>query len=323
MNIFNSFKVKKVFKPNLSGSLPFLVLLVLFIIMVILKPQTFSLYYIGIKFDNALPLLFLAAGQTLILISGGIDLSVGGVMSLTTSMLAVMQLNPIIVISLTLVMGITVGIINGLIIEKLYIQPFIVTLAMWTILGGIAFLFLDMDGGVIDKTIQSIIRSKILNIPLSFYLAAGLVILWYLIKNSRFGYAMFAIGSNEKAAYCTGINIFAYKIKIYALCGLFSALAGIIYAGQVGSGSPTVGNNNILLSVAAAVIGGTSLSGGKGSITGAIIGVFIFKIIADVLLFAGITSFWVPLFQGLILIISVAISSLYTSIKDKAGEQID
>src|SRR4030042_6835811 len=102
MNILNSFKVKKVFKPNWSNLMPVLVLIALFIIMVILQPKTFSLYYMGIKFDNALPLLFLAAGQTLVLISGGIDLSVGGVMSLTTSMLATMvatmQLNPIILI---------------------------------------------------------------------------------------------------------------------------------------------------------------------------------------------------------------------------------
>ena len=130
MNILNSVQAKKILKPKWSNLMPVLILIALFIIMVILQPKTFSLFYIGIKFDNALPLMFLAAGQTLVLISGGIDLSVGGVMSLTTSMLATMQLNPIIVILLT-----AVGINNGLIIEKLNIQPIIVTLGMWTILG--------------------------------------------------------------------------------------------------------------------------------------------------------------------------------------------
>jgi ribose transport system permease protein len=275
--------------------------------MGILKPGTISLYYLGIKSDAILPLVLMTAAQTMILISGGMDLSIGGIMSLASCIAATqMGDNLISIVSISIVilfLGALAGSINGMLITKAKVQPFIITLASWTVWGGLALLILKTDGG-------SIFLARISGIPVSLVIVILIALLWLYFKNTVFGYAIFALGSNERAAFLNGINVDLAKIKLYSLSGLLASGAGLVYAAQIGTGSPIVGDGFILMSVAAAVIGGTSLAGGRGGIVGSIIGAAILKIISDILVFAGITSYWTPFFQGCLLILSVAIGSI-------------
>lgn len=304
-------------KPKWDLIISYILLIVIIAIMGILKPKTISLYFLGVKCDMVLPLIFMAVGQTIVLLSGGIDLSVGGVMSLCTSFLAVGVTDIITASLLMMLMGIAVGFLNGFLISKFKIQPFVATLGTWTVLGGCALWILKTDGGFIPEEFRAIFISRIAGVPVSLLYIFAVLLIWLFVRKTPFGYAIYSVGSNEKAAFYNGINVNKIKIMAYAISGFFAVLSGLAYCAITGTGSPTVGDSNILISVAAAVIGGTSLEGGRGGVGGTIVGAFILKLISDVLVFAGVTSYWTPLFQGILLIMSVAISSLSVILKQK------
>ncbi len=320
---FKSNGIKQFKKIKWDTLISYIVLILLITIMGILKPKTISLYYLGIKSDMVLPLVFLSMGQTLVLISGGIDLSVGGVMSLSTCIMATGIGNIWTTAILVIIIGAVVGLLNGVLIAQFKLQPFIATMATWTTIGGFALWLLKTDGGFIPEYFRNIFVLRIAGLPITLIIIAVILILWQLFKNTPFGYSIYAIGSNQKAAYFNGIKVKKTKIIVYMISGLMAALSGITYSAITGTGSPTVGNSNIMMSVAAAVIGGTSLSGGVGGMAGTIVGVFILKIISDVLVFAGVTSYWTPLLQGILLIVSVAIGSISTLIKKKRSLSYD
>jgi ribose transport system permease protein len=314
--------IQKLNKLKWNIILPYIVLFGVLVIMGILRPETISIYFLGIKSDLLLPLIFIACGQTLVLISGGLDLSVGGVMSVSCC-LAAINLGGIFEISiLILVIGSLAGFLNGLIISRFRVQPFMVTMASWTMLSGAALGILKTDGGTVSERFTNMLTTRILGVPVSLLIIVLIIIIWNLFQNTSFGYSIFAIGYNEKAAYYNGVNVGKTKIITYTISGFCAAMAGLLYAGFAGTGSPTIGNNNILISIAAAVIGGTSLAGGYGSIPGTIVGIFILKLISDILVFAGVTSYWAPLFQGSLLIISVAIGSISVLLKQKRETNI-
>ncbi|MDD5017492.1 MAG: ABC transporter permease [Eubacteriales bacterium] len=311
-------------KINWSFAVPCIVLAMLIIAMGILKPATLSLYFLGIKCDISVSLVFVAAGQTLVLISEGIDLSVGGVMSIATCIMATMsEISLVGAILLCLVIGLAVGCINGLLISKLKMQPLITTLSTWTVLGGCALWILKTDGGYIPPAFTNFLIHRVGGIPVTLLFIIAVLIMWFFLKNTAFGYSVYAIGSNERAAYFNGIHITKTKIKIFCISGVCAALGGIMYAGINATGSPTVGESNIMMSIAAAVIGGTSLTGGRGGVTGTVVGVFILKLISDILVFAGITSYYTSLCQGLLLIICVAIGSVSTLLKNRRRLEYD
>lgn len=305
----NKIKGKSLFdRLNLKwvNLIPYIVLFLLIIIIGIIQPNTLNLSWIGVKADATLPLVLATAGQTLVLLTGGTDLSLGGIICLTNSLSATKMadnLGSMIGLSIALlIMGAILGSINGFIIVKLKVQPFIATLITWSIYGGVALWILPTDGGIVPKAFVNTLLAKPGGIPLSLVLILILGVLWIYIKNTSFGISILALGSSEKSEYLNGVNTNRVKITVYALSGLFAASAGLYRTAQVASGSPTAGNNFILMSIAAAVIGGTSLTGGRGSIIGGIIGAFILKLIADLLIFGGLSSNWTSLFQGLLLI---------------------
>ncbi len=306
-----------------STAIPYFVLLALVVIMGLLKPATISLNYLNIKGELSLPLIIIAVGQTIVLISQGMDLSVGGVMSLTTCLMATISESSIVgAIAVCLLIGLGTGALNGFLISKFRLQPFVATLGTWTVMGGFALSILKSDGGVIDPNLSSVLVSKIGGkggVSMTLVLIAVIIAVWFIIKNTSFGYSIYAIGSNERAAYFNGVSVMWTKIKVYMTSGACAALGGIFYAGINRTGSPTVGEANIMMSVAAAVIGGTALSGGKGGVVGTIVGVFILKIISDILVFAGITSYYTSLFQGVLMIGAVAMGSISTIMKEKRG----
>ncbi len=292
---------------------PYIMLALIMGLTAIIHPGTLSLEWLANKSDSAFSLILVAIGQTFVLLTGGFDLSVGGVICVTNSLLAAYMGdttgNILLFILIAMLIGASVGALNGFIVEKAKIQPFIVTFATSLILYGVALLILEIDGGVVAPNFIKVLLYRLGNVPFSMLMIVLLILLWIYLKRTKIGMALYAIGSNEKAAHLNGISVMKTKLIAYGLSGLFAALAGIFRTAQVASGSPTAGANFVMPSIAAAVIGGTSISGGEGGIVGSIIGVFIIRGITDLLVFMKVSSYWTSLVQGLLLLLAVAITS--------------
>lgn len=320
MKSFSELKKKSI---PWSQIIPIVVLIALYIAMVIANPQSFSLSYLGIKGNIALPLILIGVGQTLVIISKGMDLSVGGIMSISTCIIATLSDKSLILaIALCIVLGMVTGLVNSFLITCFKLQPFVATLGTWTVLDGFALSIMKTDGGVVAQPLVTFMNSNIGPVAMSFILIVIILIIWQFAKNTALVYSIYAVGSNEKAAFCNGVHVTRIKVITYVISGIFASFGGIAYAGLMSTGSPTVGEPNIMMSVAAVVIGGTSLAGGAGGLAGTVIGVFILKVIGDILIFAGVTSYWTSLFQGLLLIVSVVLGSI-TYILKRGGNNYD
>jgi ribose transport system permease protein len=259
-------------------------------------------------------LALVAFGQTLVLLMRGIDLSVGGVISLTSALLAT-HLNadgPLLIVQLLLIIGgsLIIGCLNGFVIAYTDIQPFIVTLATWYIFDGLAFAVLPVEGGTVSHSLVSAVTGSVLGIPKSFWAVAALFLLWRWLRPTRFVTDLIAIGSDEARAPLLGVRLRRRKIQAYAVCALLAALAGIYFTAEAQSGSPNGGDQYILASIAAVVIGGTSIFGGKGSAASSIAGAIAFLMIPTVVYALNLTSFWGVFFEGLILILAVTLNSI-------------
>lgn len=314
---------KTLFKRLDTGKLvAYVVFVLLYVVLCVLKPRCFSLYYINVKADSALALILLAIGQTIVLISKGMDLSVGGVMSVCSCIMATLSVRNLpMALLLCLLISAATGMLNAFLIAGPFkLQPFVATLGTWTILDGVALAILKTDGGEIAAQFSSFVSLSVgpFHISVLFILAIALV--WALVRNASSVYAIYAVGSNENAAYCNGTNIMRTKMLTYIFSSVCACLAGVFYAGKMGTGSPTAGDANIMLSVAASVIGGTALSGGKGGVFGTIIGVLILRMIGDLLVFAGVSSYFTTLFQGVLMIASVALGSIGYVMKQKGED---
>ncbi len=294
--------------------IPYLFLIVITGVIACLNPGTLGLGWIANKSDAAFSLILVSIGQTLVLLIGGFDLSVGGVICVTNCLSAVYMGNSaggmLLWSIVSILFGIAVGVFNGFIIGKTSMQPFIVTLATQSVCYGIALLILKVDGGNVSENFTNLFLVRFGQIPLTLIFIVILILLWLYIKRTDFGISIYAVGSNEKAARLNGIYVLRTKILVYGLSGLFAALAGLFRTAQVASGSPTAGADFVMTSISAAVIGGTSLLGGSGGLVGTIAGAFAIKGIADLLVFLNVSSYWSSLVQGVLLILAVAVSSI-------------
>jgi ribose transport system permease protein len=269
---------------------------------------------IDIRATALMPLALIAFGQTLAIFTGGIDLSVGGIMSATTALLAThfAGTGMVLVLELLAMVGLAVvgGALNGIVVAKTSLQPFIVTLATWSIWGGIAILFLPQQGGTVSPELTTWLTGAVAGIPKSVIGIALLLALWLWLRWSRFVLDLKAIGSDVGRAELAGVPVARRKLETYMTSAAFAALAGIWLAGQQGGGSPVVGNDYILTSVAAVVIGGTSIFGGRGSVAATLAGALALQMIPDLIFTLNISSFWTGFVQGTLLIVAVLISSL-------------
>jgi ribose transport system permease protein len=300
--------------------LPYTILLILIVVYVRLQPNAFTLDTLNTTAAATLPLLLVAAGQTIVILRGGIDLSVGGVISLATALAATQFGNGgghmfgwMAIIAL---LGLAAGALNGVLLGTLRLQPFIVTLATWSIWGGVALWILPTVGGRIPNSFVSWAGGTRFGLATPVWLMILLILIWLWFKRTRLGFAIVASGSSPRASYLSGVPMLRTMVATYALAGLFAALAGIFLTTQTASGSPTIGNDYILSSVAATVIGGTSLFGGRGGVGGTIAGAFILTMIGNVIFALQLSSFWTPVMSGALLILAVLANSaiqLYTS----------
>jgi ribose transport system permease protein len=217
---------------------------------------------------------------------------------------------------LLVLMAILIGCLNGALIAYTRLQPFIVTLATWSIWGGVAFAILPVEGGAPSPGLISAVLGDLFGVPKSVWAVALLFVLWSWLKPTRFITDLIAIGSDEERARLLGVHLVRRKLQAYAFSAVLAALASIWVTAQTEAGAPNSGDQFILSSVAAVVLGGTSIFGGKGSAASSIVGAIAFLMIPDLVFALNLTSFWSIFFQGLILVLAVTFNSI---IQQRAG----
>ncbi len=253
-------------------------------------------------------------GMSFVILTGGIDLSVGPCLSLITILVALLQQQAGIVSILAAVgAGFAIGIVNGLIITRCNVQPFIVTLGMMSVLKGIALTI--SQGSPISGTAESIQwigRGKIAEVfPTSALLMIAIaVIAAIILKYTPLGRYTYAIGGNPEATRLSGINVENYTMIIYGISGLLAGFAAILMATKLDMGKSTVGDGMEMDAIAAAVIGGISLRGGVGKVSGTIIGVFIIGILANLLNLLNVSGYTQNIFKGAIIVAAAILQGL-------------
>ena len=257
----------------------------------------------------------LAIGLTVVLIAGGIDLSVGSVLGLCAGIMATLVNDYVIFIQafiLTLLAGAAIGLINGLMITKLGLPDFVATLATLGIGSGLLFLW---TGGVpfigyMYSTYNVVGGETKLVGPFGFPVVAALVVALLasvMLRFTAFGRHLYAIGSNRNAARLSGVNVDRIKIGAYVVSGTLAALTGILLAGQTTTVAPTMGAGYEIQAIAAAVIGGAALSGGRGRVFGAVLGALTLTIASNIINLLGINATWQDVIIGGILLLAVVL----------------
>ncbi len=266
---------------------------------------------------SVLPLALAAVAQAIVVISGGIDLSIGSIMALTSVVAAVLMKGQseefgIVVILVVLLLGLALGAINGGLVVITRVPDIVVTLAMSFVWAGCALLVLKTPGGASVKWLKDLVIGSVGIdwVPkAAVVLIVVVAVIWIPIRRSTLGLSIYAIGSNQLAAFRSGVSIGRTKIVAYTLMGLFAALAGLSLTASTGIGTPVPGPYT-LLSVAAIVLGGVSLAGGRGGIFGPIVAVLILSLIRSDMTFLRLDTNLAVVIQGVILIGVVMVGSL-------------
>lgn len=293
----------------------FLGLILLSIILSVLSPHFLTMdNLLSIALQTSI-IAILALGQTFIIISSGIDLSVGSILALSgviTSQLIVQGWPVFLAIVVGVLVGGLLGMINGFVIAKGNLPPFIVTLGMMGVARGLSLVLTDgLPVSGMPESFTNLGNKSILFIPIPvIFLIVVAIIVHFVLSRTIFGRYVYAIGSNEEATQLSGININSYKVMIYALCGVLSGLAGVLMAARLISAQPTAGTGYELDAIAAVVIGGASLMGGVGTIVGTIIGAFIMGVLRNGLNLLDVSPFWQQIAIGLVIVLAVYLDQL-------------
>ncbi|EKF9994181.1 ribose ABC transporter permease [Vibrio cholerae] len=293
-------------------------LLFLVVIVSFLNPNFFTV-------DNLLNILrqtsvnaIIAVGMTLVILTAGIDLSVGSVLALCgafAATLVAMEVPVLVAVPTALLAGAALGAISGIIIAKGKVQAFIATLVTMTLLRGVTMVYTDgrpISTGFTDTadTFAWFGTGYALGIPVPVWLMVVVFAgAWYLLNHTRFGRYVYAVGGNEAATRLSGINVDLVKIGVYAICGLLASLAGIIVTSRLSSAQPTAGMGYELDAIAAVVLGGTSLMGGKGRIMGTLIGALIIGFLNNALNLLDVSSYYQMIAKAVVILLAVLVDN--------------
>ena len=272
---------------------------------------------------------FLAMGMTFVIITGGIDLSVGSIVGLCGMVAGFLVLNGVDlqigytvyfnvaeIVVITLLVGILIGALNGFLITKLNVAPFIATLGVLYVARGLALL--SSDGRTFPNLIGKadlgntgfgfLGAGRLLGIPVSIWILIVVALgAAYVARYTPLGRHIFAVGGNERAARISGVRVNLIKMFVYMFSGFCAAIVGLIISSELMASHPATGESFELNAIAAAVLGGTSMSGGRGTIGGTIIGAFVIGILSDGLVMMGVSSFWQMVIKGLVIIVAVVV----------------
>ena len=294
-----------------------IVTILMTVIVQLLTGHFYTAYNLSTFSRSASFTIIIGFAQTLVLLLGGIDLSVASVAGLCSMIFAMLTtvggVNPFLSIAIALMAGVALGAINGIFICSLNLTPFIVTLATSALYKGIIYVAtkgIPLTG--IPESVTIIGQGTLFGIiPYPAIIMVVLaVILIYMLRYTPFGRHIYAVGGNEHAAKIVGIQINKTKMAVYALTGFISALAGILMVLRLGSSQVNIGENWAMPSITAGVLGGTSMNGGSGGIGGTIVGGLLMSVISFSISLLGISSYWDQIVTGVVVLIAVAIDAI-------------
>lgn len=297
---------------RIEGFTVALVLIALVVLLSVLSPFFLTAGNLTNVLDQSVFVLLVALGVTFVLITGGIDLSVASVMGISGGVTGIALMNGapmVLAVGAGLVTGFAVGIVNGLLITKLGLPDFIVTLAMLSLLRGALQIIEARESIRFQNEAFTFLQAgRILGIPLSVIILAVIVlILIFVLRSTYFGRTVFAVGINPQAAYLSGIDVDWVRVKVFALSGLLAAASGILLAAQLSSVQAAHGEGYLLISIAAAVVGGTALTGGRGTIWGTVVGALLVAVINNGLRLLEVNAFWFDIVIGAIILGAVVL----------------
>ena len=289
----------------------------MFVIYTSNHPAGFSVNVVQTAANKGVLLAFVAMAQAMVVITSGIDLSVGMIFTLTNCLAsALVSGSPAQVafgVIVVLLVGALCGAINGAIVIFGRLQPIVATIATGAIYFGLALALRPTPGGSVDENLADILTGKLFGfLPTSLVtLLVVILVVWIPFSRSETGRAAYAVGSSEPAAYMSGMPVERAKLLAYTISGLLSAIGGLFltFFTYTGDAAYASGNAYTLFSIAAVVLGGVSLFGGRGSAIGAVFGALAFRTIGDLLFVFDFDPLWQPLFQGLVLLLAVSISA--------------
>ncbi len=291
---------------------PFIGLILIIIIITAINPSFLSMSNILNVLRQVSINALIAFGMTFVILTGGIDLSVGSILALTGAVTAGMMasgIDPILAMLLGLFLGAVLGAINGVIIAKGKVAPFIATLATMTIYRGLTLVYTEgrpISGLGDSMAFQMLGKGYFLGIPVPVVtMLVSFGILYFILKKTTFGRRVYAVGGNEEASVLSGINADRIKIYVYSLVGALAALASLILTSRLNSAQPTAGQMFELDAIAAVVLGGTSLTGGRGWIVGTLIGALIIGVLNNGLNLIGVSSFFQQVVKGAVILLAV------------------
>jgi ribose transport system permease protein len=287
----------------------------LIVAMSIASPYFLTLANFQAVVVGMVPTAIIVVGMTILLVSGSFDLSVGSVLALSSTVVALLLLSGVpipLAILAALAVGLAIGAVNGLLVTLLGVNPLIATLGTMSMARGAALVF--TEGFSLSSLPQGFAlfgKAQILGLPLMAWIMLAIVVLGDIgLRRTRFLRQVYFVGGNERAAVLSGIPVARVRVICFMLSGLLAAVAGVLLASRLMSGTPTAGNALELQVLAAAVIGGASLRGGEGTVLGAFLGVVFVALISNAMTMLAVSIYWQMIVTGLVLVVAVAVDML-------------
>lgn len=281
-----------------------------------ITPGPFSYFEVSFMSSGSASLALAAMGQTVVILSGGFDLSAGAVVSLVNVVLATQMqdsaASQIGMAFLAIGVGAAVGAFNGFFVAFARLQPIVVTLSTMFLVRGVTLLVLDKPGGMIAPEFSAFFTGDAIPgiLPAPLVVLAAAAVVWLLLKNSRYGTGLYAVGGDEEAARSAGIRVRWVKFFTYTIAGGFYGAAGMFISAQTGGGDPLIGNPVLLQTFTAVVLGGTLLGGGRGGAIGSIVGAYTLTLMVNILLVLNVSAYYSSVTEGVVLVLAVLAGSI-------------
>ena len=281
-----------------------------------ITPKGLGYYDVSSLITSGAPLALAAVGQTFVIIVGGFDLSAGAAISLVNAVVATIPQESvggqIGAVAAGLTIGVAVGAFNGFFVAFLRLQSIVVTLSTMFLVHGLTLLIMPDPGGSVAQSLTKLFTGSAIPgvLPAAAIVIAGGLAIWFVVRRTRFGIAMFAVGSDADASHAVGITVEWTRFFAFILGGLFYGMAGVFIGAQTGSADPLVGDPLLLQSFTAVVLGGTLLGGGRGSAVGSIIGAYTLMLMINILLALDVSAYYSTIAEGMVLILAVVAASI-------------